>query len=100
MPSGKLYRWEFERRGAPMIVDPPGNLTLDSVEMMVEAATSGLGLAYVPQIRLDTLLAEGCLKTVLDEWCPEFEGLCLYYSGRRHLPAALRAFIDVLKQVG
>jgi hypothetical protein len=35
---------------------------------------------------------------VLEDWCPRIEGLTLYYPGRRHVPSALRAFIDVLKE--
>ncbi|MET0904743.1 MAG: LysR family transcriptional regulator, partial [Tardiphaga sp.] len=33
MPSGKLYRWEFEKHGQEMAIDVPGALTLDHVEL-------------------------------------------------------------------
>jgi DNA-binding transcriptional LysR family regulator len=39
------------------------------------------------------------LVRVLDEWTPPFEGLCLYYPGRRHLPAPLRALVDLIKEI-
>lgn len=97
MPSGKLYRWEFERRGEELQVDVPGALTLDSVALMVRAAEQGLGLAYVPVEAARSSLDDGALQTVLDDWCPDIDGLCLYYPGRRHVPAGLRAFIEVLK---
>jgi DNA-binding transcriptional LysR family regulator len=48
MPSGKLYRWEFEKHGQELSVDVPGALTLDHTELMTEAASQGLGTAYVP----------------------------------------------------
>jgi len=38
------------------------------------------------------------LVRILEEWCPAYPGLFLYYSGRRQIPAALRAFIDFIKQ--
>jgi DNA-binding transcriptional LysR family regulator len=60
LPSGKLYRWEFEKRGREVAVDVPGALTLDSIELMTEAAAAGLGIAYVPDVTLriaDVLLA-------------------------------------------
>jgi hypothetical protein len=34
---------------------------------------------------------------VLKEWWPRFGGPYLYYSGRRHVPAPLRAFIDFVQ---
>lgn len=98
LPSGKRYRWEFERHGQEVAVDVPGALTLDHTGLMVEAALAGLGIAYVPKRAVRTHLDERRLVTVLDDWCPRIPGLCLYYSGHRHVPAGLRAFIGVLKE--
>ncbi len=99
MPSGKLYRWEFERRGEETVVDVSGPLTLDDTELMADAAASGLGIAYVPQHVAQDYLRQGRLVAVLSDWCPEIDGLCLYYPGHRHVPAGLRAFIDILKEL-
>ena len=33
---------------------------------------------------------------VLTDWSPSFQGLFLYYPSRRQIPAALRAFIDMI----
>jgi DNA-binding transcriptional LysR family regulator len=99
MPSGKLYRWEFERRGEEMVVDVSGPLTLDDTELMAKAAAAGLGIAYVPQHVAEDHISQGRLKAVLSDWCPEIDGLCLYHPGHRHVPAGLRAFIDILKEI-
>ncbi|MDE1150474.1 MAG: LysR family transcriptional regulator [Azospirillaceae bacterium] len=99
MPSGKPYRWEFARNGQEMAVDVPGPLTLDHVELMAEAAAQGLGIAYVPDRTARPYLDNGALVPVLDDWCPAIPGLFLYYPGGRHLPATLRAFIDVMKEM-
>jgi DNA-binding transcriptional LysR family regulator len=99
LPSGKRYRWEFAKRGQEVSVDVPGALTLDNNGLMVEAAADGLGLAYVPESIARKSLDDGRLVIVLEDWCPLIPGLCLYYPGHRHVPAGLRAFIDVLKEV-
>lgn len=99
LPSGKRYRWEFRRHGEEMAIDVPGVLTLDHNGLMVEAASDGLGLAYVPESTARDWLDDGRLVTVLEDWCPFIPGLCLYYPGHRHVPAGLRAFIDVLREV-
>ena len=83
-----------------MSVDVPGALTLDHVDLMADAAIAGLGIAYVPDRTARPHLGNGTLVPVLDDWCPPIPGLFLYYSGHRHVPAGLRAFIDVLKNAG
>jgi DNA-binding transcriptional LysR family regulator len=97
MPSGKMYRWEFERRGRSIAVDVHGALTLDDVHLMAEAARRGLGVAFVAERVVRRYVAAGELEILLGDWSPEHPGLCLYYPGHRHVPPALRAFVDVLK---
>ncbi|MBY5394690.1 LysR family transcriptional regulator [Rhizobium leguminosarum] len=99
LPSGKLFRWEFEKHGHELVVDVPGALTLDHVELMAQAAAKGLGIAYVSDRTARPFLESGALVTVLDDWCPAIPGLCLYYPGHRHVPQGLRAFITVLTEV-
>lgn len=98
MPGGKLYRWEFEKRGEEITVDVPGRLTLDNDGLMVEAALEGLGLAFVSDFWVAKHLAAGALQAVLDDWTPPFPGLRLYYPRHRHMTAGLRAFIDLLRE--
>lgn len=65
---------------------------------MVQAAVNGLGIAYVPESVASSELHSGQLVTVLIDWCPPIPGLALYYPGYRHVPSALRALIDAIKQ--
>jgi DNA-binding transcriptional LysR family regulator len=97
-PSGTLYRWEFEKDGEAVEVDVDGPLTLDDQELMLEAALSGAGLAFVFEARAAPHLESGRLRRVLADWCPAFPGLFLYYPSRRHIPAGLRAFIDLMRE--
>jgi DNA-binding transcriptional LysR family regulator len=99
LPGGKRYRWEFARHGQTFTIDPPGALTMDSNTLMVEAALEGLGIAYVPESYARHAMARRRLVAVLDDWCPLIPGLFLYFSGSRHVPAGLRAFIDLARHV-
>jgi DNA-binding transcriptional LysR family regulator len=99
LPSGKLYRWEFAKNGQELSVDVSGPLTLDHIGLMVEAAADAVGIAFVPHRSAQALVDAGKLVVVLSDWTPELPGLALYYSGARHVPAGLRAFIDVVKEM-
>jgi DNA-binding transcriptional LysR family regulator len=96
-PNGALYRWEFAKRGRTLTIDPPGSLTLDEPSLMREAAVADAGLAYMWEARVRGDLTQGHLISVLDDWMPSSPGFCLYYPDRRNVPAALRAFIDMLR---
>jgi len=46
------------------------------------------------------VIDSGALEPVLEPWWQRFSGPFLYYSGRRLVPAPLRAFIDFLRASG
>lgn len=100
MPAGHIYHWEFERHGEASTVDVGGTLTLDEPQLMLEAARAGLGLSYLTEFNVEDDLAAGRLERVLEDWTPPFDRLCLYYPGRRHVPAALRALVDLIREKG
>lgn len=100
MPSGKPYRWEFERRGQTLALEVSGNLTLDNPQIMADAAARGLGIAYLAEHIAAPYLREGRLVPALADWCPPVPGLFLYYPGHRHVPSGLRALIDVVQALG
>jgi len=97
-PNGRPYRWEFEQHGqASMTVEVSGPLTLNRTEIMAEAALRGLGIAFIPEQVAKPYLMSGSLCALLEDWCPRYPGMFLYYPGHRHVPAGLRAFIEVVK---
>ena len=99
MPSGAIYRWEFERHSEHVALDVKGNLTLGSNALAIDASLRGVGLAFVAEWLVADHVAAGRLERVLIDWTPPFPGLCLYYPGHRHVPAGLRAFIDVMREM-
>ena len=98
LPSGKPYRWQFEKHGQEINIDVPGSLTLDHLGLMAEAAVDGMGIAFVPDKSVKDHLESGALVEVLADWCPAIPGLYLYYPGHRHVPPGLKAFIELLKE--
>ncbi len=98
MPSGSIYQWEFERHGESIRIDGDGALTLDEPGMMLTAARAGIGLAYLTEWNVAADLEAGALVRVLEDWTPPLDGLCLYYPGRRHVPAGLRALTHMIRE--
>ncbi len=99
-PSGARYAWEFARAGTAVEVDVSGPLVVDETALMVSAALDGIGLAHVYEGLVTEHIARGALVRVLEDWCPSLPHFFLYYPGRRHIPAPLRAFIDMVRANG
>ncbi|GJE19464.1 LysR family transcriptional regulator [Methylobacterium marchantiae] len=97
-PSGRLFDWKFEKDGRTCDVPVAGSLTFGDQELMVEAASQGIGLAFVFEGYAAEALAQGRVVRLMEDWCPPFPGFHLCYSGRRHVPSALKAFIDLTRE--
>jgi len=98
--SGAMPVWEFERDGQVVRVDPGGPLVVrlgGAADLAVDAAIAGLGIVSLFEEWLRPHLDSGALEPVLAPWWQSFSGPFLYYPGRRHLPAPLRAFVDFTK---
>ncbi len=97
-PGGGIYQWEFECDGKSIQIDVPGSMILDEQSMILKAARAGLGLAYLADSLTREAVTVGELQYVLPEWRPTPEPLALYYPRHRHTPAALRAFVEIVRQ--
>ena len=63
-----------------MQVDGP--LIFNTIDLILDAALGGLGLAYLPLDQVDHHIADGQLKRVLDKWTPPLPGYHLYYPSQ------------------
>ncbi|MBP0443786.1 LysR family transcriptional regulator [Roseomonas sp. SSH11] len=97
--SGTMLPWEFEREGQVVAIRPEGPLITSDAHLGISAALQGLGFYATFEGWAEPFIRSGQLIPVLEEWLPPFEGPFLYYPSRRHMPAALRAFVDFLKEV-
>jgi DNA-binding transcriptional LysR family regulator len=99
--SGSLALWEFEKAGEVIRVDPPSQLIVRpgaAGDVLLACAIAGLGIIRSFDDMLAGHFESGALEPVLQLWWEEFSGPFLYYPGRRHLPAPLRAFVDFVKR--
>ena len=99
--SGAMLPWEYERQGEIVQVDPSGPLLVQigaATDLAIEAAVAGSGVINLFEDWLRPYLDSGALEPIVEPWWQPFPGPFLYYSGRRLLPAPLRAFVDFIKQ--
>lgn len=96
-PSGSRYAWEFARDGDALEIEVSGPLIVDDTALMIRAALDGVGLAFVFESLVADHVSSGRLVRVLEDWCPIQPRFFLYYPGRRHVSAPLRAFIDMVR---
>jgi DNA-binding transcriptional LysR family regulator len=85
--SGGLWSWPFVKDGRELKVRAEGPLAFNAISLIVNAALSGLGLAYLPEDVVRQYVAAGCLVQVLADWSPLMTGYHLYYPNRQPSPA-------------
>lgn len=96
--SGTLFRWDLEHAGTSTSVDVEGPMTMDNINLMIEASLAGIGVGWVPEDQVAEHLAAGRLVHLLTQWSPSYPGLSLYYPANRHPPMALRLFVQALRE--
>ncbi|WP_448953520.1 LysR family transcriptional regulator [Labrys neptuniae] len=95
--DGSLYRWELEKDGKAIELAVTGSLIVNDDALMLDAALAGHGLGLLIEGLVGDALEDGRLVRLMEDWCPAFPGLFLYYPNRRLMRPALRAFVDFLK---
>lgn len=98
--SGGLYAWEFERGGKEVNVKTEGQLVFNDPDLIVTAALSGHGIAFMLEDHVANHLAEGTLVRVLEDWCEPFDGYYLYYTSRRQPSPAFALVVEALRYRG
>ena len=94
---GNVYAWEFSKGGRNMTVRVEGPLLANSLDIRLEAALAGTGIAYLPQDVVKPALAKGKLVSLLEDWCQPYAGYHLYYPNRRQPTPAFTAFLAALR---
>jgi DNA-binding transcriptional LysR family regulator len=95
--SGGLYAWELQHEGQPFEAKVRGQVVLTSSYAILNAALSGVGLAFLPESMAGPHVREGRLISVMQDSCPAFPGLYAYYTSRRNTSRAMTVVIDALR---
>ncbi|SUY02489.1 LysR family transcriptional regulator [Citrobacter koseri] len=98
--SGTANRWRLVRGGREVRVRMEGQLLLNTIDLILDAAIDGHGLAYLPYDQVQQAIQEKKLTRVLEKFTPDLPGYHLYYPHRRHAGSAFSLLIDVLKYKG
>ncbi|WP_456729488.1 LysR family transcriptional regulator [Bradyrhizobium sp. USDA 3364] len=91
--NGVMFDWEFEKNGRVVKISPPAKLTATHLGLALRAVHDGVGYWATFEGYVRYGVKSGTLVSVLDDWCPPFDGPFLYYPSRRQPPPALAAFV-------
>lgn len=98
LTTGRALQWTFTKDGNAQTIDPKGRMTFGDVPLQLAASAAGLGLAFVWETAAHSLIDQGDLRVVLDDWATPIGPPLLYYSSNRRAPPALRALVDVIQE--
>ena len=97
---GGVYAWEFEKGTREINVRVEGQLTVNDIAVIRNAALHGLGIAFMPEDVAQPHLNAGDLVRVLADWTPPFPGYHLYYPSRRQQSPAFALLVEALRYRG
>ncbi|MEM8697173.1 MAG: LysR substrate-binding domain-containing protein [Pseudomonadota bacterium] len=95
--TGQLASWNFKGKDGVVTIMPKPRMVTNDLQSALRFAEAGLGLAYVYAEAAKDLIADGRLFSLLEKKTLSLPRYSLNYRSKRHVPARLRAFIDLAK---
>jgi DNA-binding transcriptional LysR family regulator len=94
----RLASWLFlEKEANTYAVEPRSKMVVNDLTSMIGYARAGLGMAYVYRKPVEKFIESGELVALFDCQIPPLPRYTINYLTKRHMPARLRAFIDLAK---
>lgn len=94
---GYLIPWDLQRGKETLQVLPTARVIVQDLVSEIELVVRGIGIGCVPSRVVADQLQTGKLIRLLESWSVPLGSLFLFFPGRRHKSAALRAFIEFLR---
>lgn len=98
LPSAEAgVPWRLKQDGREVRVKVEGPLVFNTIDLVLEFALKGHGLAWLPLDQVQAHLSSGKLVQVLARETLPLSGYHLYYPNRRHSSPAFRLLVDALR---
>lgn len=94
--NGKLEVWPLCLEEIEPDFQVPTSMICNNVETRVCFALQGLGIAYLPDFAIGSLLAEGRLRQVLGDHTPRTGTFHVLWPASKHPSPKVRALVDFL----
>ncbi|KIA78940.1 LysR family transcriptional regulator [Chromobacterium amazonense] len=92
--SGRLFKWEFDRKGERIPVEVNGTYTLNDMEAVAELARLGMGVAQLPGHEVVHMIRSGELEPVLTDMVSLERSIYICFPHRDHIAPRTRVFVD------
>ncbi|MDF2185144.1 LysR family transcriptional regulator [Grimontia hollisae] len=92
-------QWSFQRDGSEQSVTVRGSYRINNAPAVLEAAKSGVGIAYIATYLLNDEIKNGELNVLMKDWKPTMK-LPVYavYPRREYLAPKVRHFVSFLSE--
>lgn len=94
--TGRSTKWFYYIAGEKQAFDIKGNLVVDTADVLLEAALSGMGVVQIMDFAVDKYLENGKLVELLQEYSEASIPLSLIYAKSRHRSPKISTLLAAL----
>jgi DNA-binding transcriptional LysR family regulator len=96
--DGSIQPWIFNKGRQRTEIAVEGSFTVNDLELSLNAALDGVGVAYLAEPMIESHIAQGRLVTLLAGWSSTLPGIFLYHPSRRQTPMPLLVFLRFIEK--
>ncbi|MEH6629105.1 MAG: LysR substrate-binding domain-containing protein [Motiliproteus sp.] len=96
--QGTLDYWRFQEKGKTRQIRVRGSIRCNSGLALLDAALKGLGIIQLPDYYVQSYLANGQLRPMLEKYQESNEAVWALYPQNRHLSPKVRLLLDYFQE--
>lgn len=94
-----LTRWTFQNHKEEIItIQPNPQVEVDDLQLALDTALKGLGIAYLPQMMMSSLNTNRWVGLRSELWTPFTRTMYAYYSAADHVPKRVSQIIEYIRR--